>query len=266
MEKPIICTANQNGSQADCELGNPFKRDSKVKTCFTCSSWLLKSLYFRCERCFFLPFLAPGYILHHPEHCGYDSRHHRDRHRPAAPNVRTAAFFLYFFRYISININKTIAPYLCFVFLSEQVCKKILSLLKWRLKLSLSCRCQSVGKCVKLLSDYRRIYSASNSMWNTYVFLVYIREASPNQVSFGGVVKGESAMKTEEEIGSLITYKFRVSSFIFFYVWFLNHCWLSFDSLSIWSRNILIFPSDKQLVEVFEVFCQSLTSHSVAQI
>lgn len=30
-EKPIICTANQNGSQADCELGNPFKRDSKVK-------------------------------------------------------------------------------------------------------------------------------------------------------------------------------------------------------------------------------------------
>lgn len=30
-DKPIICTANQNGSQADCELGNPFKRDSKVK-------------------------------------------------------------------------------------------------------------------------------------------------------------------------------------------------------------------------------------------
>lgn len=33
MEKPIICTANQNGSQADCELGNPFKRDSEVPTC-----------------------------------------------------------------------------------------------------------------------------------------------------------------------------------------------------------------------------------------
>uniref|UniRef100_A0A8C4IWJ7 Integrin, alpha 6a n=1 Tax=Dicentrarchus labrax TaxID=13489 RepID=A0A8C4IWJ7_DICLA len=35
-------------------------------------------------------------------------------------------------------------------------------------------------------------------------------EAKPNQVSFGGVVKGESAMKTEDEIGSLITYTFRV--------------------------------------------------------
>lgn len=38
-------------------------------------------------------------------------------------------------------------------------------------------------------------------------------EASPNQVSFGGVVKGESAMKTEEEIGSLINYTFRVGFF-----------------------------------------------------
>uniref|UniRef100_A0AAR2KDR0 Integrin alpha-2 domain-containing protein n=1 Tax=Pygocentrus nattereri TaxID=42514 RepID=A0AAR2KDR0_PYGNA len=28
--KPIICVANQNGSKADCELGNPFKRDSEV--------------------------------------------------------------------------------------------------------------------------------------------------------------------------------------------------------------------------------------------
>uniref|UniRef100_A0A4W6FXM8 Integrin subunit alpha 6 n=1 Tax=Lates calcarifer TaxID=8187 RepID=A0A4W6FXM8_LATCA len=36
-------------------------------------------------------------------------------------------------------------------------------------------------------------------------------KASPNQVSFGGVVKGESAMKTEEEIGSLINYTFTVS-------------------------------------------------------
>lgn len=31
-EKSVICTANQNGSQADCELGNPFKRDSEVRT------------------------------------------------------------------------------------------------------------------------------------------------------------------------------------------------------------------------------------------
>uniref|UniRef100_A0A672NDA6 Integrin alpha-6-like n=1 Tax=Sinocyclocheilus grahami TaxID=75366 RepID=A0A672NDA6_SINGR len=27
-DKPVTCLANQNGSQADCELGNPFKRDT----------------------------------------------------------------------------------------------------------------------------------------------------------------------------------------------------------------------------------------------
>uniref|UniRef100_A0A671SNI1 Integrin alpha-6-like n=1 Tax=Sinocyclocheilus anshuiensis TaxID=1608454 RepID=A0A671SNI1_9TELE len=27
-DKPVICQANQNGSQADCELGNPFKKDT----------------------------------------------------------------------------------------------------------------------------------------------------------------------------------------------------------------------------------------------
>ncbi|XP_061579506.1 integrin alpha-6 isoform X2 [Cololabis saira] len=37
-------------------------------------------------------------------------------------------------------------------------------------------------------------------------------EASPSQVSFGGVVRGESAMKTEDEIGSLISYTFRISN------------------------------------------------------
>lgn len=37
-------------------------------------------------------------------------------------------------------------------------------------------------------------------------------EARPNLVSFGGVVKGESAMKTEEEIGSAINYTFKVGS------------------------------------------------------
>lgn len=29
-EKQLSCVANQNGSQADCELGNPFKRNSSV--------------------------------------------------------------------------------------------------------------------------------------------------------------------------------------------------------------------------------------------
>ena len=41
--------------------------------------------------------------------------------------------------------------------------------------------------------------------------LVSISEASPNHVSFGGVVRGESAMTTEEDIGSLIKYTFTVS-------------------------------------------------------
>uniref|UniRef100_A0A3P9MP91 Integrin, alpha 6a n=1 Tax=Oryzias latipes TaxID=8090 RepID=A0A3P9MP91_ORYLA len=36
-------------------------------------------------------------------------------------------------------------------------------------------------------------------------------EASPTQVSFGGVVTGESAMKTEEDVGSLINITVRVS-------------------------------------------------------
>ncbi|CAL1582328.1 unnamed protein product [Knipowitschia caucasica] len=30
VEKQMICKANQNGSQAECELGNPFKRDSET--------------------------------------------------------------------------------------------------------------------------------------------------------------------------------------------------------------------------------------------
>uniref|UniRef100_A0A8C8K9D4 Integrin alpha-2 domain-containing protein n=1 Tax=Oncorhynchus tshawytscha TaxID=74940 RepID=A0A8C8K9D4_ONCTS len=29
-DKPVLCLANQNGSQTECELGNPFKRDSEV--------------------------------------------------------------------------------------------------------------------------------------------------------------------------------------------------------------------------------------------
>ncbi|XP_048095453.1 integrin alpha-6 isoform X1 [Alosa alosa] len=30
-DKQVICAANQNGSQADCELGNPLKRDAELK-------------------------------------------------------------------------------------------------------------------------------------------------------------------------------------------------------------------------------------------
>lgn len=34
-EKQLSCVANQNGSQADCDLGNPFKRNSSVGDAFT---------------------------------------------------------------------------------------------------------------------------------------------------------------------------------------------------------------------------------------
>uniref|UniRef100_A0A6Q2XEA1 Integrin alpha-2 domain-containing protein n=1 Tax=Esox lucius TaxID=8010 RepID=A0A6Q2XEA1_ESOLU len=40
--------------------------------------------------------------------------------------------------------------------------------------------------------------------------LFVIRVARPSQVYFGGDVKGESAIKTEEEIGSLIDYEFKI--------------------------------------------------------
>lgn len=49
-------------------------------------------------------------------------------------------------------------------------------------------------------------------MCKVILLAVLNREARPNQVSFGGLVKGESAMKTEEEIGSLVNFTFKVSS------------------------------------------------------
>uniref|UniRef100_A0A7N8XW57 Integrin, alpha 6a n=1 Tax=Mastacembelus armatus TaxID=205130 RepID=A0A7N8XW57_9TELE len=102
--KPVICIANQNGSQADCELGNPFKRDSEVQT--------------------------------YPE------------------------VFIHLVTSVQHNIS-------------------------------------SVKVKVQVIIELPLSISG---------------EASPNQVSFGGVVKGESAMKTEDEIGSLINYTFRINN------------------------------------------------------
>ncbi|XP_078118003.1 integrin alpha-6 isoform X1 [Sander vitreus] len=119
MEKPIICTANQNGSQADCELGNPFKRDSKAT--------------------FYIILSTVGMALDTTE-IDIDLQ------------LQTT------------SVQENIAP--------VKVKAKVII----ELPLSVS------------------------------------GEASPNQVSFGGVVKGESAMKTEEEIGSLITYTFRINN------------------------------------------------------
>ncbi|XP_035030924.1 integrin alpha-6 isoform X1 [Hippoglossus stenolepis] len=116
---PIICIANQNGSQADCELGNPFKRDS--------------------ETTFFIILSTVGMSLDTTE-IDIDLQLH------------------------TTSVQRNIIPV------------KVKAQVVIELPLSVS------------------------------------GEASPNQVSFGGVVKGESAMKTEEEIGSLINFTFRINN------------------------------------------------------
>ncbi|XP_056290120.1 integrin alpha-6 isoform X1 [Pseudoliparis swirei] len=119
LEKPIICTANQNGSQADCELGNPFKRDSKAT--------------------FYIILSTVGVTLDTTE--------------------------------IDIDLQ-----------LQTTSVQENIALVKVKAKIIIELPLSVSG------------------------------EAIPNQVSFGGVVKGESAMKTEEEIGSLITYTFRINN------------------------------------------------------
>uniref|UniRef100_A0A3B4VE67 Integrin subunit alpha 6 n=1 Tax=Seriola dumerili TaxID=41447 RepID=A0A3B4VE67_SERDU len=119
VEKVVICNANQNGSQADCELGNPFKRDS--------------------ETTFYIILSTVGMSLDTTE--------------------------------IDIDLQLQTTS------VQENIASvKVKAQVIIELPLSVS------------------------------------GEASPNQVSFGGVVKGESAMKTEEEIGSLINYTFRINN------------------------------------------------------
>uniref|UniRef100_A0A3Q3FZN5 Integrin, alpha 6a n=1 Tax=Labrus bergylta TaxID=56723 RepID=A0A3Q3FZN5_9LABR len=119
VDKPIICTANQNGSQADCELGNPFKRDSQTTFYIILSTVGMT-----------LDTTEMNFVLH----------------------LQTT------------SVQKSIAPV------------KVKAKVMIELPLSVS------------------------------------GEARPNQVTFGGVVKGESAMRTEEEIGSLINYTFRINN------------------------------------------------------
>ncbi|XP_036964800.1 integrin alpha-6 isoform X2 [Acanthopagrus latus] len=118
-EKPIICTANQNGSQADCELGNPFKSNSTTT--------------------FYIILSTSGMTLNTTE--------------------------------IDIDLQLQTT--------------------------SVQDNLASVKVKVKVIIELPLSVSG---------------EANPNQVSFGGVVKGESAMKTEEEIGSLINYTFRINN------------------------------------------------------
>ncbi|KAL6100817.1 itga6 [Pungitius sinensis] len=118
LEKPIICTANLNGSQADCELGNPFKRDSKAT--------------------FYIILSTVGMTLDTKE-----------------------------------------------------------------IDITLQLQTTSVQDIAPIKVKAKVIIELPLSVSG---------EASSNQVSFGGAVRGESAMKTEEEIGSLITYTFRINN------------------------------------------------------
>uniref|UniRef100_A0A4W3J7P7 Integrin subunit alpha 6 n=1 Tax=Callorhinchus milii TaxID=7868 RepID=A0A4W3J7P7_CALMI len=103
----LICSANQNGSQATCDLGNPLKRGSKVN-------------YFKST-----------------------------------------------FDYFGISIYRT----------SEQ------------------------ANLTPVIAKARVVIE---------LLLSVVGAANPSQVYFGGSVTGESAMKTEEDVGSLIQYEFRI--------------------------------------------------------
>uniref|UniRef100_A0A4W4GT25 Integrin alpha-2 domain-containing protein n=1 Tax=Electrophorus electricus TaxID=8005 RepID=A0A4W4GT25_ELEEL len=121
-DKHVICAANQNGSQAECELGNPFKRDSEVTF----------------------------YII-----------------------LSTAG----------ISLNTTEVDLLL-----------------------------SVQGYVQLLPPpiASHKYTTARDILELTAVCHGVRVARPSQVYFGGEVRGESAMKSEEEAGSLIEYEFRV--------------------------------------------------------
>ncbi|KAM4608315.1 integrin alpha-6 [Polymixia lowei] len=118
-EKQIICIANQNGSQAECELGNPFKRDS--------------------EATFYIIISTEGITLDTSE--------------------------------IDIDLQ-----------LQTTSTQEKIAMVKVKAKVVIELSLSVTGV------------------------------ARPSQVYFGGAVKGESAIKTEEEIGSLINYEFRINN------------------------------------------------------
>ncbi|KAK3543748.1 hypothetical protein QTP70_027161 [Hemibagrus guttatus] len=116
-DKHVICAANQNGSQVDCELGNPFKRDSEVT--------------------FYIILSTAGISLQTTE-------------------VE-----------VDLQLETT----------------------------SLQGGLEKVRAKAKVVIE---------------LLLSVQGVAKPSQVYFGGNVRGESAMNTEEEVGSLIEYEFRV--------------------------------------------------------
>lgn len=73
-DKPVVCLANQNGSQVECELGNPMKRGAQVsappKNLCPTPPALTPTFTLR----------PPGALLPYPQHSG----HHPADHRPGS--------------------------------------------------------------------------------------------------------------------------------------------------------------------------------------
>ncbi|XP_071418732.1 integrin alpha-6 isoform X2 [Pithys albifrons albifrons] len=118
-EKQLTCTANQIGSQVDCELGNPFKRNSNVTF----------------------------YLL-----------------------LSTA----------KVNVDTT--------------------------DLDINLKLETTSTQVNLTP----ITASAKVVLELLLSLTGV--AKPSQVYFGGNIVGESAMKSEDDIGSLIEYEFRVTN------------------------------------------------------
>ncbi|MGH0120372.1 UNVERIFIED_CONTAM: hypothetical protein FKN15_039175 [Acipenser sinensis] len=116
-DKQLICSANQNGSRADCELGNPFKRDSKVT-------------------------------------------------------------FYVILSTTRVNLDTT------------------------DIEINLKLDTTSEQKDLAPVTAKARVVIE--------LLLSVSGVAKPSQVYFGGSVKGEAAMKMEDEVGSLVEYEFRI--------------------------------------------------------
>ncbi|XP_036422151.1 integrin alpha-6 isoform X1 [Colossoma macropomum] len=159
-DKQVICAANQNGSQADCELGNPFKRNSEVTF----------------------------YII-----------------------LSTAK--------ISLSTTEVEVDLQLETTSLQEGLGKVRAKAKVMIELLLSV--QGVAK--------------------------------PSQVYFGGDVRGESAMKSEEEAGSLIEYEFRVINLgkplKSFGTAFLNIQWPKESAVGKWLLY-LVKISSKELEEI----------------
>ncbi|XP_047917565.2 integrin alpha-6 isoform X1 [Anser cygnoides] len=118
-EKQLTCGANQNGSQADCELGNPFKRNSNV------TFYLILST-------------------------------------------------------TKVNVDTT------------------------DLDINLKLETTSTQATLTTITASAKVVLE--------LFLSLTGVAKPSQVYFGGNIIGESAMKSEDNIGNLIEYEFRVTN------------------------------------------------------